>query len=151
MPDELADYYSRVVDYDDCMLNPRFWDLGTEAIDASTCAWDEENNWWVLPLHLIPRVIRHARSTKAKGTLVIPQWVSSPFWPLLFTNGIDPAGFIVAWTELPPIDELILPGLSGSNLFKGSPNTPVLGIRLDCSVSVKSRLADMLTWLHTQQ
>ena len=160
---DLADYYSRVVDYDDWMLNPmvfqwldglwgphsidrfaspensqterfnsRFWAPGTEAVDAFTCAWDEENNWWVPPLHLIPRVIRHAQSTKAKGTLIIPQWVSSPFWPLLFPNGIDPAGFIVAWTELPLIDELILPGRSGSNLFKGSPNTPVLGIRLDC-------------------
>ena len=88
------------------LLNSRFWALGTEAVDAFTSAWDEENNWWVPPLHLIPRVIRHAWSTKAKGTLIIPQWVSSPFWPLLFTDGVDPAGFIVTWTELPLIDEL---------------------------------------------
>jgi len=75
-------------------FNSRFWALGTEAVDAFTCALVEENNWWVPPLHLMPRVIRHAQSTKAKGTLVAPQWVSSPFGPLLFPNGIDPAEFI---------------------------------------------------------
>ena len=72
---ELADYYSRLVDYDDWMLNPvvfawldnlwgphtidrfanswntqlerfnsRFWAPGSEAVDAFTCTWVDENN-----------------------------------------------------------------------------------------------------------
>ena len=152
---ELADYYSRLVDYDDWMLNPvvfawldnlwgphtidrfanswntqlerfnsRFWAPGSEAVDAFTCTWVDENNWWLPPIYLIPRVIRHAQKSKAKGTLIVPQWLSSPFWPLLYPNGSDPADFITSWLELPRSNELILPGHSGANLFNGYPNTP---------------------------
>ena len=158
---ELADYYSRIVDYDDWMLNPtiftwfdtiwgphtidrfanamnaqtqrfnsRFWSPGIEAVDAFTCSWAGENNWWCPPIHLVPRVFRHAQYTKANGTLIIPQWFSSPFWPLLFPDGFMPAEFVEGVIELPISDTLILPGQSGANLFKGLPNTPMLALRL---------------------
>ena len=158
---ELADYYSRIVDYDDWMLNPstftwldaiwgphtidrfanatntqlqrfnsRFWSPGSEAVDAFTCSWVGENNWWCPPVYLVPRVIRHAQNTKANGTLIIPQWLSSPFWPLLFCNGFTPAEFVGGVIELPNLDTLLLAGHSGANLFKGLPNTPVLAVRL---------------------
>lgn len=65
-----------------------------------------------------PRVIRHAQNTKASGTLIIPQWLSSPFWPLLFPDGLTPAEFVAGIIELPSSDNLTLPGLSGANLFK---------------------------------
>ena len=158
---ELADYYSRMVDYDDWMLNPsifawldtiwgpytidrfanaknaqlqrfnsRFWCPGSEAVDTFTCSWVGDNNWWCPPVHLVPRVVRHAQNTKANGTLIIPQWCSSPFWPLLFPDGFSPAEFVKGVIELPNCDTLILPGQSGANLFKGLPNTPVLALRL---------------------
>jgi len=87
---ELADFYSRIVDYDDWMLNsmvfvwldslggphttdrfasPRnairrfnskFWTAGTEVVDAFICNWAEDNNWWVPQVHLICTVARHA-------------------------------------------------------------------------------------------
>ena len=100
---ELADYYSRIVDYDDYGLHPavfqwldsvwgphtvdrfanptnaqierfnsRFWTPGTDAVDAFTCNWAEDNNWWFPPVYLIPRVIRYAQSLGAKGTLIAP-------------------------------------------------------------------------------
>ena len=125
LPKPVVDYYSRLVDYDDWMLNPvvfsyfwgphtidrfadpanvqlqlfnsRFWAPGSEAVDAFTCSWADENNWWFPPVYLIPRVIRHAQKSKAKGTLVVPQWLSSPFWPLLYPNGTDPVDFITSW------------------------------------------------------
>ena len=58
------------------------------------------------------------KNTKASGTLMIPQWLSAPFWPLLFPNGSDPTEFVLVWLELPTTAELILPGLSGANLFQ---------------------------------
>ena len=159
---ELADYYSRLIDYNDWRLNPavfkwldyvwgphtvdrfadhlnahtqrfnsRFWVPGSEAVDTFTCNWSEENNWWYPPVYLIPRVIRHAQLTKARGTLIVPQWPSAPYWPLLFPNGSDPADFIIAWLELPCSEKLFLPGHLGSSLFKGLPNTPVLAMRLN--------------------
>ena len=114
-------------------FNSRFWVPGSEAVDTFTCDWSEENNWWCPPVYLIPRVIRHAQLTKARGTLIVPQWPSAPYWPLLFPNGSDPADFITAWLELPCSEKLFLPGQLGSSLFKGLPNTPVLAIRLNFS------------------
>ena len=158
---EQADYISRLVDYDDWMLNPeifhlldamwgphtierfanmfnnqlvrfnsRFWDPTTEAVDAFTCNWAGENNWWCPPLYLVPRVLRHAQNTKAQGTLIIPQWFSSPFWPLLFPTGTEPAEFVIQALELLKSEDIFLPGRSGCNLFRGVPNTPVLALKL---------------------
>ena len=158
---ELADYCSRLVDYDDWRLNPvvfqwldelwgphtvdrfadhvnaqtprfnsRFWVPGSEAVDTFTCNWGTENNWWCPPIYLVSRVLRHAKNTKAKGTLIIPEWPSAPYWPLLFPNGWDPANCVLELLELPSSEELFLPGRLGSNLFGGLPNTPVLALRL---------------------
>jgi len=88
---EVADYISRIVDYDDWMLNPvvfreldskwgphtidrfadwcnnqtphfnsRYWCPGAEAMDAFTCDWGSDNNWWCPPVFLIPRILKHA-------------------------------------------------------------------------------------------
>ena len=141
---KLADYLSRLVDYDDWMLNPevfnlidmawrphdvdrfvnsvnnqlvrfnsRFCEPGMEAIDAFTCNWVDDNDWLCPPVHLVPRGIRHAENFKAKGILVIPQWVSSLFWPLLLPDRKNPASFIVNYTELPRCNSLFLHGHSG--------------------------------------
>ena len=34
-------------------FNSRFGDPGAEAIDAFTCDWANENNWWCPPLYLV--------------------------------------------------------------------------------------------------
>ena len=112
-------------------FNSRFWEPGTEAVDAFTCSWADDNNWLCPPIYLVPRVLRHAQNTRAQGTLIVPQWMSSPFWPLLFPDGVRPAGFVQELVELPIYDSLFLPGISGCNLFKGVPNTPVLAMRLN--------------------
>ena len=158
---EIADYISRIVDYDDWSLNPlifkeldafwgphtidrfadwhnnhihrfnsRYYCPGTEAVDTFTCDWGHENNWWCPPLFLIPRLLKHSRLTKAQGTLIIPRWVSAPFWPLLFPDGTSPAASVEGIRELPRIEGLFLEGHSGCNLFTGIPNTPVMALRL---------------------
>ena len=63
-----------------------FWDPGSEAVDAFACNWAGENNWSCPPMFLVPRLLRHAQSTKAQGTLIVPHWVSSPFWPVLLNQ-----------------------------------------------------------------
>ena len=91
-------------------FNSRFWNPGTEAVDAFTCHWDQEI---IAPVYLIPRVIGHARKCRSVGTLVVPEWPSAPFWLILYPNGKDPGPFITAC------------------LFKGPPNTNMVAIRLD--------------------
>lgn len=160
---EIADYISRIVDYDDWQLNPlvfamldrkwgphtvdrfaasynrqvyrynsRFVEAESEAIDAFTVNWVEENNWWCPPVYMITRVLRHAEICQASGTLVVPLWQSAPFWPIVCPQENSFASFVVAVCDLPVSSELFLPGATGSVLFNGHmPNTRVLALRLD--------------------
>ena len=56
----------------------RYWNPRSEGVDAFCY------DWLVPPVFLVPRVIRHLTNCKASGTLIVPKWVSSPFWPMLF-------------------------------------------------------------------
>ena len=124
--DRFADGYNRQLE----RFNSRYWSPGTEAVDTFTCDWGLDNNWWCPPLYLIPRLIRHAEATKAQGTLIIPQWPSAPFWPLLFPGGAQPAKCVQQILELPRRAALFLPGQMGDSVFKGTPNVAVLALQL---------------------
>ena len=111
-------------------FNSRYWNPGSEAIDAFTVNWAGENNWLCPPVMLIGRVIRHAQVCKAAGTLVVPVWPSAPFWPILCQTGSQFAEFVSEIIELPLTEELFLPSRSGAVLFGGTrPNTPVYALR----------------------
>ena len=95
--DRFADVYNAQIQ----RFNSRYWCPGTEAVDTFTCDWGEDNNWWCPPLYFIPRLIKHAEVTRAQGTLVIPQWPSAPFWPLLFLDESHPAECVQQILEVP--------------------------------------------------
>ena len=63
-------------------------------MNAFTCDWHDEVNWWCPPPYLIPQTIKHAQCTRAWGTLIVLQWVSALFWPMLFPDGYTNAWFI---------------------------------------------------------
>ena len=72
-------------------FNSRYWNPGSEAVDAFTYDWSGKINWWCPPPFLIPCL---AQATNTAGTLVVPQWCSAPYWPLLFPDKVHPAEFI---------------------------------------------------------
>ena len=115
---DIADYISKIRDYDDwevtydffkfvdsllgpftidrfanfenrktVRFNSRFWNPFSEAVDAFTQDWANENNWIVPPICMIARCIRHLQTCRAKGTLIAPEWKSALFWPLLVSYG----------------------------------------------------------------
>ena len=104
-------------------FNSRFWNPGTEAVDAFTCDWSGQINWMCLPPYLTLRTVRHALNTAACGTLIVPRWPSAPFWPVLFPSRGSVAPYIVDVKVLSKSEVVIIPGKSGSSLFKGAPNT----------------------------
>ena len=112
-------------------FNSRFWNPGTEAIDAFTADWHDDNNWLCPPVYLIPRSLRHAQNCRASGTLVVPEWPSAVFWPILFPNPVRPAAFVKAVIVIHKLELLIHPGKMGANLFRGIPNTNMLTVRFD--------------------
>lgn len=116
-------------------FNSRCWNPGSEAVDAFTVDWSGETNWWCPPIALIPRVIRHAQACSACGTLIVPSWLSAPFWPMLCPIRGRFAPFVSEVVELPQQEGLFLPSVSGAVLFNGEiPNTAVLALRCDFSL-----------------
>ena len=67
-------------------FNSKYWTPQCEAVDAFTQDWENEENWLVPPVSLVPRVIRHAERCFAKGALIVPVWKSAPYWPMLCAN-----------------------------------------------------------------
>ena len=56
---------------------------------------------------------------EAKGSMVVPLWPSALFWPLLCPyNAGSFAVFVKEARELPLIESLFLPGLSGALMAK---------------------------------
>jgi hypothetical protein len=43
---------------------------------------------WFLPLYSVPRVMKHMLACKAEGTLIVPRWSSSPYWPMIFRQNL---------------------------------------------------------------
>jgi len=77
-------------------FNLRFWNPWSEVVDGFTCNWNDEKNWWCPLIYSIPRVLRHAQKTHAKGSLIVPQWFSAPFWPILFASDSKVSQSVVA-------------------------------------------------------
>ena len=97
-------------------FNSRYWDKGSEAVDAFTVDWAKENNWWCPPVCLVCRVLQHAKNCNSVGTLVVPSWRSAPFWPIICPDGQHFASFILDVVNLPNTGNLIVPGKQGASL-----------------------------------
>ena len=76
--DRFASYYNTQLP----RFNSRYYNPETEAVDAFTCDWSSEINWWCPPVCLIPRVLRHAQNCCCRGILVVPHGLQLPFGPL---------------------------------------------------------------------
>ena len=61
---------------------------GFAAIDAFSQNWEGLNCWMTPPVSMVSRTLRQAGACRAFGTLIVPKWKSSSFWPLLVdSNG----------------------------------------------------------------
>ena len=114
---QIADYYSKIVDTDDwsvdngtfqkickefghpsvdrfadnlnakvTQFNSKFHCPGSSAVNAFTQDWaDASLNWLCPPIKHISS-INHLRICQARGILIIPQWPSSHFWPIIHSG-----------------------------------------------------------------
>ena len=67
-------------------FNSKFCCEGTNGIDAFKQNWSDVTNWWVPPPSLVTKTINKIVFDHARGTLVIPEWKSAPYWTLI-TDG----------------------------------------------------------------
>ena len=68
-------------------FNSRWWCTGTECVDTFVTSWKDEINWLVSPPRLIMKTLDKLYKECTSGTLIVPEWSSAPFWPLLFPEG----------------------------------------------------------------
>ena len=161
---ELADFYSKVVDVDDWQVNPeifrvlderwgphtldcfashktkqlprycsKWWNPGCTAVDAFTLSWEGENVWLTPPVHLIAKTWKMLEYFQCHGTIVLPKWVSAPWWPLI-NNGCTWHNIVKDVVELPLKEDTFLQGACQWNLFGNwKPKCNVLALRV-CSV-----------------
>ena len=123
-------------------FNSRFWNPLSETVDSFTIEWTGENNWLVPPIHLIPRVLHHLQASQACGTLIVPKWQSSSFWPILFPNGYEHKNHIVDEVKNKHIKQIyefescnVFQHGNNNNSIFGSKDfkSKVLAVRLDYS------------------
>ena len=62
--DRFANYYNTKLQ----RFNSRFLETGSEAVDAFTVDWRNENNYRCPPIYLVPRVLFHGMNCQCKGT-----------------------------------------------------------------------------------
>ena len=115
-------------------FNSRFWNPGSEGIDAFVMNWHGENNYSCPPICLILRVLHHMRNCKASGSLIVPLWHSAPFWPMICPDGERFASFIVDWMELPTFKEAYISGNCNSVFGNENLNFRMIALRVhfDC-------------------
>ena len=69
--------------------------------------------------------------------LIVPEWMSAVFWPMLFLSGSTNSWFILEVCVLHKSNVVIHSGKNGENLFSSTPNTNLLAIRVDFQVQVE--------------
>ena len=113
-------------------FDSRFWNPLCEAMDTFTRSWEFENNSLCLPSHLVPRTLGHMRSCCAKGTLITPLWQFTPFWPLLTSDGLHLASFVVDWMDLPSLETSFCPSHHSNGVFgREDLHFTVLAVRIN--------------------
>lgn len=109
--DRFANYFNTKLE----RFNSRFWNPGTEVVDAFSVPWYNEQNWLVPPPQLVLRTLKHLSLCRASGTLVVPEWPTAPFWPILFPYG-RPSPFIKDFFRAPTV-EAVRPGTLPTSTF----------------------------------
>lgn len=98
-------------------------------VNAFTDNWSGENNWLCPPVSLVGSVIKHLKLCKACGTLLVPIWKSSYFWPLIYPNGLHFATFIKDFCVVKPY----LTSSCENSVFIGKTNFDFIALKIDCS------------------
>ena len=94
----------------------RWWIEGTDGINALDQYWGKPgNNWAVPPPRLISLTLEKMKIDSAEGTLIVPEWPSAPFYPLLLKNGMYDS-FVIDFRILPR-QNVVKTGYGNNGLF----------------------------------
>ena len=110
------------------IFNSRYHCPGTSGVNAFCENWSDHNNWLCPPISMIGSVIKYVALCKTKGTLLVPMWPSSYFWPLIYPNGLHMASFVRDFVVINPIYSS-----SSNSVFSGRASFKALALSIDCT------------------
>ena len=122
--DRFADDLNRKVP----RFNSRFFCPGTLQVDAFATSWAGDFNWLCPPIKLVGRALRHLRASQAKGVLLVPEWRSAYFWPLLTADG---SFFLPFVKDFLLLDPYFISNCSSRSVFSGFTNFRSYALLLD--------------------
>ena len=104
--DRFASHYnSQLPRFNSKHASPR-----SSGVDSFAQDWSNDNNWLCPPVKLIVQTVRKLQSCNGIGTLIIPEWPSSLFWPYLHSSGLVFKSYIKAVFCLPKLHDLLIEG-----------------------------------------
>jgi hypothetical protein len=98
----------------------KYWTPDTSGVDAFAFNWKEFNSWIVPPVSLISNVIIHLQLCKASGTLIVPKWTSSHFWPMLVNSDGNFKYFVIDYVEYVKPTHFFKAGSHKESVFAGA-------------------------------
>ena len=102
-------------------FNSKIWCPGTEAIDAFGQSWQSDINWLVPPHSQAAKVVNKMVFEKAQGTLILPEWKSAPYWPLICSSKDIFKEFITDIIDYLPCNKAIVKGAGKNGIFSECP------------------------------
>ena len=100
-------------------FNSRWWVPGMEGVDDFSQKWIKpENNLLVPPPRLVLLTIQKLEADKGQGTLIIPDWPSAPFYPVIAKR--EQNSFIKEILRLPRLN-IIHKGLDNNGILGENP------------------------------
>ena len=109
-------------------FDARFFCPGVENVNTFTSDWGEEFNWLCPPVGLIGDTLQHARICRCRAVLLVPEWKSAYFWPLLTPDGKNFYPYVVDYRVLDPY---YVNGRYTDSVFNGFVNFRSLALLLD--------------------
>lgn len=101
-------------------FNTRWWVPETDGVNALNQSWVKpENNWLVPPPRLVLLTLQKMEKDRAVGTLILPNWSSAPFYPLIFKDG-KCKSFVHNILKLPRFN-VVKKGLDNNGIFETNP------------------------------
>ena len=114
-------------------FNSRWANPCSEGVDTFSFRWDNENNWLFPPLKRIQRVLQHLAFSKAERTLIVSEWPSAHWWPLVYQGKGCFINEVRKFLIIHPRKNAFLPAVSGFSLFDDYiPKVNILALRICC-------------------
>lgn len=112
----------------------RFFCPGCEAVDALLSDWSPDPSGLVDYIHppfaLVPPAINKLIASRAMAVLVVPQWFSAPWWPVLFPFDANSSPVLGA-VSFAPFSRVFSVAHPATEVFSGSLNFSVLALLVD--------------------